>query len=172
MIFRSPKKYFSQDETGQWWLQLSRARTRISPKPCVRCGVEFLAWYKQPPTEHCSRSCARRDFHGKNPSIFAKENAARWNGGKFKNRHGYIMVHAPDHPNCQGNLRKYVLEHRLVMEKTLGRYLERYETVHHKNGDRTDNRPENLELWAQRRQPPGQRVTEQKHCPTCTCGSH
>jgi hypothetical protein len=41
-------------------------------------------------------------------------------------------------------------EHRLVMEQALGRKLRADETIHHKNGKRLDNRPENLEVWASR----------------------
>ena len=49
--------------------------------------------------------------------------------------------------------------HRLIMEEYLGRPLTREETVHHINGDRADNRLENLELWSSN-QPSGQRIKD------------
>ena len=70
---------------------------------------------------------------------------------------GYVDVYAPSHPMSSKN--GIVKEHRLIMEEVVGRYLERHENVHHKNGNRADNRPENLELWSVK-QPKGQRVED------------
>lgn len=71
-------------------------------------------------------------------------NNPNWNGGRKKMR-GYVYILKPDHPfNNVG----YVLEHRLVMEEHIGRYLEPAEVVHHINQIKNDNRIENLMLFA------------------------
>lgn len=81
-----------------------------------------------------------------------------WKGGRYKTWDGYVCCLAPNHPFAAAN--KYMFEHRLVMESALGRYLLPGETVHHKNGVRSDNRIENLELFI-KIHTPGQRVSDQ-----------
>lgn len=68
-----------------------------------------------------------------------------WVGGRILRNDGYILVFKPEHPHA--NPCGYVLEHRLVMEKILGRYLKFEEVIHHKNNNHSDNREENLELF-------------------------
>mgnify|MGYP001272925715 CR=1 FL=1 len=83
-----------------------------------------------------------------------------WRGGRIKAHGGYINVIVPS--NYQYILpdnKRYILEHRLVMEQCIGRALLPTENVHHKNGNRLDNRLENLELW-NKSQPSGQRVED------------
>ena len=72
-----------------------------------------------------------------------KSKNGNWKGGKNKCG-GYIKIKVKNHPNM--DKRNYVLEHRLVMENNLCRYLKNDEYIHHKNGDKKDNRIENLEL--------------------------
>jgi hypothetical protein len=67
------------------------------------------------------------------------------------------MLLAPGHPRAGKGY--YVFEHILVMERLLGCYLLPDESVHHLNGVRDDNRPENLELWT-RPQPSGIRASD------------
>jgi hypothetical protein len=69
---------------------------------------------------------------------------AMWNGGRKITQHGYVLILKHDHP--YSDVSGYVLEHRLVMEQHIGRYLTKDEDVHHINGNKTDNRIENLEL--------------------------
>lgn len=69
-----------------------------------------------------------------------------WTGGRYE-KEGYIFVKQDDHPKAHF-MKGYVREHVLVMEKHLGRYLKDKEVIHHINGNRKDNRIENLELMA------------------------
>jgi len=69
----------------------------------------------------------------------------------------YRNIVVPNHP--MANSKGVILEHRYVMAEHLGRYLIAGENVHHKNGNRSDNRIENLELW-NTSQPSGQRVED------------
>ena len=64
-------------------------------------------------------------------------------GGKYIDDKGYIRVLRADHPF---NNKGYIYEHRLVMEAYLGRYLQSWETVHHINEVKLDNRIENFYL--------------------------
>jgi len=70
---------------------------------------------------------------------------------------GYIVRYEPTNPNAGPNGQVY--EHRHVMSQRLGRPLRKGENVHHRNGKKHDNRPENLEIWASG-QPAGQRVQD------------
>ena len=72
-------------------------------------------------------------------------------------RHGYVLIYVGEHDNANRSSR--IMEHRLVMSQFLGRPLLPNENVHHKNGNKADNRLENLELWVTS-QPSGQRPTD------------
>lgn len=73
------------------------------------------------------------------------------------NEQGYYLLRMPNHPNA--NVNGYLHEHRFVYSQFLGRPLLPGENIHHRNGNRADNRLENLELWVTI-QPSGQRPQE------------
>ena len=83
-----------------------------------------------------------------------KRRGFRSGAGRYVLGNGYVRVRT----EAVGRA-LWMLEHRVVMERQLGRALYPDEQVHHKNGNRQDNDPANLELWT-KRQPTGQRAED------------
>ncbi len=114
---------------------------RYMPHNCIVCGrVRWVMMVRgQPENKQCV-SCASRSRRG--------NRAGAWKGGKIKTRQGYTQILLPldDFFFSMTNKDGYVMEHRLVMAKSLGRNLHRWEIVHHKNSVRSDNRLGNLQL--------------------------
>lgn len=70
------------------------------------------------------------------------EKNPNWRGGRYDRPDGYVALRRPDHPRA--NSQNYVMEHILVAEQVLGKYLPPRARIHHVNRDRGDNRPANL----------------------------
>lgn len=108
---------------------------------CKFCGKKFyVPKYRLKTAKYCSQNCTLRDNPPNQKTIKRNygKNHPRWKGGKTIHSAGYILLNI--------GYKKF-FEHRKIMEKFLGRRLERKEHVHHRNGDKTDNRIENLMLF-------------------------
>jgi hypothetical protein len=120
-------------------LRKSRQEQECSVDGCTK--VQFLrrGW--------CDAHYMRNRMHG-SPTGGGPDKAPKGSG--TLNRDGYRLI---------SHNGKQVLEHRVVMAEHIGRPLTRDENVHHLDGDRTNNRLDNLELWSTS-QPSGQRVAD------------
>lgn len=111
-------------------------------------GVQHPRWRKAKRPEGLEQKL-KDALRAKYPNGRRGELAANWRGG-IRTRQTYVLLYDPTHPNAEAA--GYVLAQRQVMSNALGRPLLATELVHHINGDKKDNRLENLELVSSKKE--------------------
>ena len=96
---------------------------------------KFGVWNKGKKSPQCGRK-GKVPWNKGTKGLFIMEKSSNWRGGKRIDNYGYIQIYI-------GN-NKYITEHRLNMEKFIGRNLKKTEHIHHLNGNKLDNRIRNL----------------------------
>jgi hypothetical protein len=180
MFGSKARNYFCSVLCRNRWLGARKKRAAATNKTCKFCKRSFVIarWQLRNKGRlrlYCSYKCHKLDHtktvncalcgklliipnskrtRSKNHFCSAQHHYTFWKNSTNSSgvdRHGYIWV------RINGSKRK--MQHRVVMEKRLGRLLHPHEKVHHLNGRRADNRDRNLELWSVAH-PAGQRVSD------------
>ncbi len=128
--FKNGQAYIERYFNSKKWKGILKEYGQIVN--CIACHSNFFATnytLKKGRGKFCSLKC-------KNTGIYSPT----YKNGK-KKTNGYIQILLPTHPFAVKN---YIMEHRIIVEKQIGRYLHRWEVVHHINNKKEDNRPENL----------------------------
>ena len=128
------KKNFSQE-------QIEHLRNLVEVQKLQQWRVSEITGI---PRKKVSKFCKRYGIVSQRTGPRSGEGHPNWKGGRMLIG-GYWYIYSPNHPHVTKQRR--VAEHRLVMERELGRYLDPSEVVHHKDGDSQNNAPENLILF-------------------------
>ena len=107
---------------------------------CPVCNIKYFTpnYKAKKGNTVCSPQCAGRKYTGYKSPV--------WKGGKGTRTNGYVEITIPDTHPLKLKGKRYIAEHRLIVEKNIGRYLKSSEFIHHLNGIKIDNRLENLAL--------------------------
>lgn len=110
-------------------------------KKCLECKKRFLP--KRPEQVYCTKSCAsvKKGKMRQGQKTGPRKN---WEYAEQIDKNGYVKCYGRLHPYSNG--RHMIPKHVIVMELSIGRKIKSTEVVHHKNGNRQDNKLENLEL--------------------------
>lgn len=133
-------KLFKKENEGKWFCLCPKC---IKKGKCKETEIIIRKHHKQKgipkykPGHYTSVYAQFKDIKG--------ENSNGWKGGRYIDKDGYVLIYMPEHPNARKS--GYVLEHRLAMEKHLGRPLTKKEVVHHKK-QKDENEAEKLQVFS------------------------
>jgi len=147
LLWQDPeyRKHMSEVHKGKKFSEETKTRMSNSNKGNTPWNKGKSGYCSEATLQRMSK--AKKEWYKTNDSYFKGkhfkgENSYNWKGGKRINSSGYVLIYKPEHPFSTN--KGYVLEHRLIVEKHIGRYLSSEENTHHRNEIRDDNRSENL----------------------------